>query len=46
LGYKEPVDVEEAIRRTVAWEQQNPPGTINLEQFDYEAEDAALAHAA
>src|ERR1700729_2283780 len=24
LGYEEPVDIEEAIRRTIAWEQQNP----------------------
>jgi nucleoside-diphosphate-sugar epimerase len=46
LGYKEPVEIEEAIRRTVAWEQRNPPNTINLQQFDYDAEDAALAHAA
>lgn len=42
LGYKEPVDPDEALRRTIAWEQSNPPAMIDLRQFDYEAEDAAL----
>lgn len=42
LGYKESVGIDEAIRRTVDWEQRNPPGTINPQQFDYAAEDAAL----
>lgn len=42
LGYAEPVTVEEAIRRTIAWEKVNPP-TLPLAQFDYAAEDAALA---
>jgi len=46
LGYKEPVEIEEAIRRTAAWEQRNLPNTINLQQFDYDAEDAALANVA
>ncbi len=46
LGYKERVEIEEAIHRTVAWERQNPPSTINLQQFDYDAEDAALAQVA
>jgi nucleoside-diphosphate-sugar epimerase len=43
LHYKEPVDVDEAIRRTIAWERSNPPDMIQPQQFDYEAEDAALA---
>jgi nucleoside-diphosphate-sugar epimerase len=43
LCYREPVDIDEAIRRTIAWEQKNPPTTINPQQFDYDAEDAALA---
>ena len=43
LGYTEVIQSEEAIRRTIAWELQNPPETINLKQFDYEAEDAAFA---
>jgi hypothetical protein len=44
LGYEEPVEIEEAIRRTIAWEQQNPPSTVNPQQFDYSTEDAALAN--
>ena len=41
LGYREPVALEEAIRRTIEWERATPappaaPG------FDYAAEDAAL----
>lgn len=44
LGYKELVDIEEAIRRTIAWEQRNPPSTVNPQQFDYSAEDAAIAN--
>ena len=46
LGYKELVEIDEAIQRTAAWEQRNPPSTINLQQFDYDAEDAALAQVA
>ncbi len=46
LRYKELVEIEEAIQRTVAWEQRNPPTTVNLHQFDYDAEDAALASVA
>jgi nucleoside-diphosphate-sugar epimerase len=45
LGYKEVVDIDEAIRRTIAWEQTRPPTTINPEQFYYDAEDAALTSA-
>jgi len=44
LNYSEIVDIDDAIRRTLAWENNNPPHTINPEEFDYEAEDAALAH--
>jgi len=40
LGYKEPVDLEEGIRRTIVWEQQNPPASIT--GFNYEAEDRAV----
>jgi nucleoside-diphosphate-sugar epimerase len=46
LGYQEIVPLDEAIRRTIAWEQMNPPKTIDPKQFDYAAEDAALADAA
>jgi hypothetical protein len=44
LGYEDLVEIEEAIRRTIAWEQRNPPSTLNPQQFDYSAEDAALAN--
>lgn len=42
LGYAEPIPPDEAIRRTIRWELQNPP-LAPMVQFDYEAEDAALA---
>jgi nucleoside-diphosphate-sugar epimerase len=45
LHYKEPVDQEEALRRTIAWEQNHPPASVNLQQFDYVAEDRALYQA-
>ena len=41
LGYRELLPREEAIQRTIAWERANPP--LPLSQFDYVAEDAALA---
>ena len=43
LGYQEPVPIEEAIRRTISWERENPPAGALMAQFDYAAEDAALA---
>jgi nucleoside-diphosphate-sugar epimerase len=43
LRYTELLDIDEAIRRTIAWEQSNPPTTIDPQQFNYDAEDAALA---
>ena len=42
LSYAEPVAVEEAIRRTVLWERENPPAEALPAQFDYAAEDAAV----
>ena len=41
LGYVEPILLDEAIRRTIAWEIDNPP-TLPLVQLDYAAEDDAL----
>ena len=46
LGYSEIVGGEEAIRRTIAWERASPPQNLNPQQFDYAAEDAALASVA
>jgi len=43
LGYSEIVSFDEALRRTIAWERANPPEKIPPENFDYAAEDAALA---
>jgi hypothetical protein len=43
LGYEEPVAIEEAIRRTIRWERENPPDVAFLAQFDYAVEDAAAA---
>ena len=42
LGFEEPVTTDEAIRRTIAWEQANPPTGATFHRFDYDAEDAAL----
>ncbi len=43
LGYEEPVAIDEAIRRTIAWQRENAPAVEFLAQFDYAAEDAAVA---
>jgi nucleoside-diphosphate-sugar epimerase len=43
LGYEEPVAIEQAIRQTISWERDNPPTAAVMPQFDYAAEDAALA---
>jgi hypothetical protein len=37
---------ERYTKKTRPWEERNPPSTINLQQFDYDAEDAALANVA
>jgi nucleoside-diphosphate-sugar epimerase len=42
LAYNEPIAREEAIRRTIRWEQENPPARSFLPSFDYAAEDTAL----
>ena len=42
LGYTERVDVEEALRRTIAWERINPPKEIDPKEFDYVVEDTFL----
>ena len=42
LGYREGVPLQEAVRRTVAWERANP-SEIDPARFDYAAEDALLA---
>ena len=42
LGYQEPVAIEDAIRKTIQWERENPPA-VALAQFDYAAENTAAA---
>jgi nucleoside-diphosphate-sugar epimerase len=43
LGYAELIGVEERIERSAVWERQHPPTAVDPKQFDYAAEDAALA---
>ena len=43
LGYEEPIEMQEAIRRTIRWEEENPPADVSQGQFDYAAENAAVA---
>jgi nucleoside-diphosphate-sugar epimerase len=43
LGYTEVVAEHEALRRTIAWERENPPDQIDPKKYDYAAEDAVLA---
>jgi nucleoside-diphosphate-sugar epimerase len=43
LAYREPVPLDVAIRRTIAWEQANPPAAPGFHKFDYEAEDLAAS---
>jgi nucleoside-diphosphate-sugar epimerase len=43
LGYEEPVAIEQAIQQTIRWERENPPAVAFSVQFDYAAEDAAVA---
>jgi nucleoside-diphosphate-sugar epimerase len=39
LGYREPIELNEALARTISWERANPPTEIDPKQFDYVAED-------
>jgi len=43
LGYAEVIPLDEGLRRTIAWESQNPPAQVDSRQFDYDAEDKALS---
>ena len=42
LGYKEPISIEEGIRRTIPWERANPPRQVWFAPFNYQAEDEAM----
>lgn len=43
LGYEQGVDVGEALARTIHWERQHPPSSIDPSTFDYATEDSVLA---
>ncbi len=43
LGFVEPIPLDEALRRGIAWERTHPPTEIDPKQFDYAAEDEVLA---
>jgi nucleoside-diphosphate-sugar epimerase len=43
IGFSEALSREDAVRRTVEWELAYPPAGFTPHQFDYPAEDAALA---
>jgi nucleoside-diphosphate-sugar epimerase len=43
LGFREQVPEAEALARTIEWERAHPPARVDPAQFDYAAEDAALA---
>lgn len=43
LGYREPVPLEEALKKTIEWERAHPPSNIDPQMFDYETEDKILA---
>jgi nucleoside-diphosphate-sugar epimerase len=42
LGYREPVAIDEGIRRTIEWERANQPGEVSFHPFDYASEDAVI----
>jgi nucleoside-diphosphate-sugar epimerase len=43
LRYEEIIPIDEALARTIVWERTHPPGNIDPQQYDYAAEDQALA---
>ena len=42
LGFRDPIAIPEALRRTIEWERNNPPSDLPAATFDYAAEDAAF----
>jgi nucleoside-diphosphate-sugar epimerase len=45
LAFRETITREEAIRRTIEWERDNPPTGFTPHQIDYRSEDEALRNA-
>lgn len=42
LGFKEPVEADDALKRTINWQLKNPPENANLDK-EYQMEDEFLA---
>ena len=42
FNWTETVPRDKALDLTVAWQRENPPETVDLDKFDYEAEDEVL----
>jgi nucleoside-diphosphate-sugar epimerase len=42
LGYVERVGLDEALRRTIAWERAHPPEKVDPKEFDYDVDDSFL----
>ncbi len=43
LGYREKIDREEALRRTIDWEVRNPPQQNGKHRIDYSVEDRLIS---
>ncbi len=43
LSYREHVGADDAMDRSVDWEREHPPASLNPAAYDYAAEDAAIA---
>jgi nucleoside-diphosphate-sugar epimerase len=43
LGYRELVSLDEALKRTVAWQRSSPPSPLDPDLFHYTLEDRVLA---
>lgn len=46
LDYREHIPEGEALAQTIEWERANPPAEVKPEEFDYVAEDEAIAQLA
>jgi nucleoside-diphosphate-sugar epimerase len=42
LGYREMIPDGKGMRRTIAWERENPPKKTSPEEFNYEVEDRVI----
>lgn len=42
FDWQESISRDEALKLTISWQRENPPETIDLDKFDYPAEDHVL----